>query len=323
MSKLTFLIGTYTNGDSKGIYKATFDTYDGTMQTPNLYYEIEEPKFIIQQSINVVSTVKKQGKAGLALLDTTHTLLHCKDSVYHEKTTACYVTCRNTTVVSVNYHEGNILIYEVLSGKLHLEHKFSLGLHAKCHQAFFHEQYLFVVCLGLDEIKIYDSELDYEEIKSIPLPKGTGPRQAVLDKDGTHLYVLTEVSNEIYTFKKSRNMDFKGIQINTVLPQGCKTKNASAAICINQDGQHLYTTTRGANIITVFEIERGYLKPAQFVECGGDHPREMKLDPTSSFLLVANRYSNSILSFRLDLTGLIYEQCDEIKVSEPCCIEFI
>lgn len=323
MSKLSFLIGTYTNTGSQGIYKSTFDTYDGSFQTPSLFYEIEEPKFITQQSIYTVSTIKKKEKAGIALLDTTQTLLQKKDTAFHEKSTACHIVCKENTIVSVNYHEGNVLIYDVKNGKLHLQHKFNLGPQAKCHHAFFYQQYLFVVCLGLDKIIIYDSDVDYEEVQTILLPKGCGPRQAIMDQDGTHLYVLTELSNEIYTFKKSRDMNYKGIQINTVLPQGCNKENASAAICMNQDGHHLYTTTRGSNIISVFEIERGYLKPVQFIECGGDHPREMKLDPTSNFLLVANRYSNSILSFRLDLSGLICEQCDEIQVMEPCCIQFI
>lgn len=323
MSQLQFLIGTYTNTGSLGIHKAGFDPYDGRLSKPTLYYEIEEPKFLICDKGQIITTTKKKDKAGLVLLDTNQPLIAKQNSVWHDQSTACFITRRDQTIVSANYHDGTMLIYEIEKNKLELKHKFNLGKQAKCHQVFFHDHYLFLICLGLDEIQIYDIDIDYEKVTSIQFPKGSGPRQAVLDNNGSFLYVLTELSNEIYTFRNVKGMNFQGVQINTVLPKGTKTENMSAAICMNNDGHHIYTTTRGCNIITVFEVERGLLKPVQYIECGGDHPREMKLDPTSNFLLVANRYSNNVLSFRLDLSGLICEQCDEISLPQPCCIEFM
>lgn len=323
MSKLPFLIGTYTDSGSLGIHKATFDPFDGAFSKPALFYEINEPKFLIYNHGQIITTSRQDKKAGIIFIDTNQPLISLKDSAWHDQSTSCFITRKDQLVVTANYHDGSMLIYEIIRDKLELKHKFNLGKLAKCHQVFFYDHYLFLICLGLDEIHIYDENLDFEHIKTIEFPKGTGPRQAILDSTASFLYVLSELSNEIYTFRRVKGMDFQGVQINTVLPKGTKTTNASAAICMNQDGQHIYTTTRGCNIITVFEVERGFLKPVQYIECGGDHPREMKLDPTSNFLLVANRYSNNILSFRLDLSGLICEQCDEIEVPQPCCIEFM
>ncbi len=325
MRQIPFLIGTYTDTESLGIHRAMFYPHDGSIGIPNLFYEIEEPKFLVYQKGQILSTIRKDDTAGITLLDInmTQPLIVCRDCVYHDKKTACYITRKDNIIVSAGYHEGTVHIYEFTKGALELRHTFSYGEHAKCHQVFFHKNYLFVVCLGLDEIKILDENAGFQEIDTIRFPKGTGPRQAVHDRTGTFLYVLSELSNEVFTFRNVKNTNYQGVQINTVLPFDAKKENASAAICIHKDGRHLYTTTRGSNIITVFEIERGLLKPVQFIECGGDHPREMKLDPTAGFLLEANRYSHNIVSFRLDTSGLICEQCSEINVPQPCHIEFM
>jgi 6-phosphogluconolactonase len=100
----------------------------------------------------------------------------------------------------------------------------------------------------------------------------------------------------------------------------------SADIHIRADGKFLYCTNRGvSNTIATFAIAKdGLLSLRQIVSVEGKHPRNFVIDPTSHFLLVANRDTDNIVLFAIDpVTGLLKSTGKEIHIPNPVCLKFL
>jgi 6-phosphogluconolactonase len=82
-----------------------------------------------------------------------------------------------------------------------------------------------------------------------------------------------------------------------------------AALRISADGRFLYATNRGDfQSLSVFAVDgaRGTLELIQTRPSGGRGPRDLVLDPTGHFVLVANQDSGTVAVFRRDQeTGLL------------------
>ena len=56
---------------------------------------------------------------------------------------------------------------------------------------------------------------------------------------------------------------------------------------------------------------------------GGVMPRSFTIDPTGSYLLVANQLSNNVVVFKIDrATGRLSNIGKEVKVDTPVCLKF-
>jgi 6-phosphogluconolactonase len=67
----------------------------------------------------------------------------------------------------------------------------------------------------------------------------------------------------------------------------------------------------------------GTLTPVQTVSSGGKTPRNFAIDPTGSWLLVANQDSGEIVVFRIDRkTGHLTSTGEVLKVPSPTCLKF-
>ncbi len=56
------------------------------------------------------------------------------------------------------------------------------------------------------------------------------------------------------------------------------------------------------------------------VSCGGRHPRDFIL--CGDWLLCANRFSNTVVSFRINEDGTVGEQTDTVEVPEAVSLAF-
>ena len=70
------------------------------------------------------------------------------------------------------------------------------------------------------------------------------------------LYVVSERSNELFTFALSDDLDFRLLsQISVLNPESHSgSENASAAIRLSPDEHFLYVSVRGADMITVISL---------------------------------------------------------------------
>ncbi|KMK77019.1 lactonase family protein [Alkalihalobacillus pseudalcaliphilus] len=344
MSQLTAYVGTYTNGDSKGIYRFSFDPTSGVIDTPELVAELEGPTYLtISQDNQYLYAVAKSDEGGgiAAYQITDNEELEFINSVISDGPSPCHVSLDNdsSTLFSANYHRGQADVYPI-SNYGHLENPSSTVTHtgsgpnqerqekAHAHYAGLTPDGKFVVVcdLGTDKVAIYRLDgqglIPFQEIFVKP---GSGPRHIAFHPNGKYAYVNAELSSEIIVFEYKHG-ELKEIQTVGTLPEDFLGDNTSGALHLSNDGKFIYVSNRGHDSVYVYEIDEstGMITFRSSVTSGGEHPRDFIFDPSGKYMFVANKDSSNIVMYiKDDNTGRLTKTEKEISIPNPVCIKFL
>lgn len=157
-----------------------------------------------------------------------------------------------------------------------------------------------------------DRTLRLERLFDIPAPAGSGPRHLAFDKDGSHFYVITELSNEIlvYAMPDCTSPDDRPVLLQR-LPVGDRTfpTQAGGDIQLSPDGRHLYATLRnGGDGLVIAEVQPdGQLRRIGF-QTTGAHVRDFFFLPEGlppgEFMIIFCKNGHCIQLYRRDaVTG--------------------
>ena len=265
-----------------------------------------------------------------------------------EQDCPAYVTGDGEFWYTANYHDGGIRIYKltetsnfpgneklptaILTGEdaaggekncgnalanLQLIHKLETGRESGCHQIILAGPFLLACCLVRDQILIYDRTRNWQQVGTIDFPKGTGPRHGIFTRDGQTLFVVSELSNELFVFQNLKLVSAQPLLEQNDLPA------AAAAIRLSPDEKFLYVSVRERNVICVFALAGITATKIQEAPCGGDHPRDLVLTPDGKFVLAVNRYPGSIVSFSRDqASGKIGKAVSSITIPQAVSVVF-
>ncbi len=305
-------LGTYTAPGSLGVYRFQFDPATGALGALELLCLAPDAKYAALAENALFAPVRRGGRAGLLAVDrTTGAVL---DELLLEEVPACYVAVHGGRVYTANYHEGSVLSYDWDGRRLTPVRRLTIAPKAGCHQVLFHGSTLLVPCLELDEMRLFDLDRDWVPVGAIPFPPGSGPRHGVFR--GDRLFLVGERSCQLFTLRAGTWAIEQAVPIPSA--------GAAAAVRLSSDGRFLYTSTRGADLLSVFRVDRARPELIQQVPCGGKHPRDFTLSPDGRHLLVVNRTSGGLVSFGLDPeTGLIGAICGRVDCAEgvSVCLE--
>ena len=327
MNTLTGYIGTYASPESLGIYRFTMDLDNGNLSKPELYYGALDCKYLSLHGTLLAAPRKRDGQAGICLLDTAGGGASLAGEAFYETAPACYVTQDDACIYTANYHEGCILVYRKSPDSLTLAKRIDIAPKAGCHQILFHNHYMLVPCLLLDTVKIYDCSRDFAPAGELRFEEGTGPRHGIFDKDHKMLFLVSELSNQLFVYSLAADTPSGPAitleHVYPLLPGDAKYKEppASAAIRLSPDGRFLYVSTRFADIISVFYIDGCQLKLVQQTGSGGVHPRDFTLTPDGQYLLAVNRTKGGLVSFRINPeTGCLNGPCSQVPAPEAVAV---
>ncbi len=291
---------------------------------------------------------KVNGRAGLAVVNVATDPLQVVGEYGEEQDCPAYVTGDGEFWYTANYHDGGIRIYKltetsnfpgneklptaILTGEdaaggekncgnalanLQLIHKLETGRESGCHQIILAGPFLLACCLVRDQILIYDRTRNWQQVGTIDFPKGTGPRHGIFTRDGQTLFVVSELSNELFVFQNLKLVSAQPLLEQNDLPA------AAAAIRLSPDEKFLYVSVRERNVICVFALAGVTATKIQEVPCGGDHPRDLVLTPDGKFVLAVNRYPGSIVSFSRDqASGKIGKAVSSITIPQAVSVVF-
>jgi 6-phosphogluconolactonase len=158
----------------------------------------------------------------------------------------------------------------------------------------------------------------------INLPAGSGPRHLTFDKRGRWLYLLTELSGEIFMFPTKDPS--RWLEKQSIIAEGYSGKIEAADIQIHPTRNYLYASNRAeANEIVIFKMDarNGSLTFLQRTSAEGSGPRSLLISPDGRFLLAANEQSNTITVFQISASGRLQYTGSQIKVNKPTCLKWL
>lgn len=313
-------IGTYTTGRSQGIYRFTFDPDTGTLSEPILFAAVRNPKCVARKGSILASAIELEGRAGVALWDARHPCTPPFSMCCPEKQTPCHLRFSGSSLLAANYHEGLFTVYRTDSHNLSCATQIACGEKAGCHQSLGRRGFILVPCLEQDQVRIFDRKFSPRGV--ILFPTGSGPRHGIFHPKDRTLWMVTERSHELYHFNYA-DTRYQLLQQVSILPKDHPEYAASttAAIRLSPDGRFLYTSTRGADIMSVFALDADGAHLIQQVPCGGKHPRDFILSDDGRYVLVLCRDSDNLFSFPRDAeTGKLGEIVSHIHVPEGSSI---
>ncbi|MEP1487974.1 MAG: lactonase family protein [Algibacter sp.] len=333
--KTTLYVGTYTNGDSEGIYKLDFDTKTGILDNKQLAVKTKNPSFITfsPNKKHLFAVGEGNSSAITAYNVKENGSLDFINAVSSEGKGPCHVTVNKTgnkAAVS-NYSGGTASVFSIdENGKLsEATQVFNHNIEnqkSHVHSAQFYKEDLFVADLGRNAVYNYQLLNNKYELKSSAIVKTTGnpgPRHFALSKSGDYIYIINEYGSSITSVKKTNN-GFEQIDEDSTLRSDYKGNNSCADIHLSKDERFLYGSNRGENSIAVFkrDTKTGTLEKIQNISVHGDWPRNFTLDPTGKFLLVANKKSENISVYSIDKNTGKLTFLHAIDSPSPVCLLF-
>lgn len=341
--KLIGYVGTYTNGDSEGIY--SFQLAANEITDVKVAAALENPTYITISADNqfLYSVIKKGEDGGIASykINENSGELHAISTQLSAGSPPCHVTLddRAESVLSANYHKGTIDYYSSKGGIVEpalstVEHHGS-GPHTRQEKPHTHyagftpdEKYTIAVDLGIDQIIVY--ELIHNQLieKSVlNTAPGSGPRHLVFHPNGQWAYVMTELSSEVISLKYDKdNGRFTQIQAISSIPTDFSENNQGSAIHISSDGRFIYAGNRGHDSIALFAVDQqtGLLSFIEHTSTYGNWPRDFVLDPSENYLVASNQNSSSLTLYRRNCeTGKLSVIQKDVKVPNPVCVKFL
>jgi len=334
------LVGSYTAGQSQGIYRLDFDGATGQINPATLQViNSENPSWLtLSKDQRRLFVVNENGPgqadpvgrvSSFAIDPKSHalTLINQVQSLGFEPTHSSLSNDGSHLFVS-NYSVaedpgGTLAVLPVAAdGKLQAvvqmsshpasrvnpERQMSAHVHSTVPSP--DGKFVFSNDLGADKIFVYrfDPKANPEQPLTpatpafVQLPPGSGPRHLLFSADGKHAWLSMEMSAQVAVFDYHDGKLVQTQMVELAAGQPVSDK-AAAALHASADGKFLYVSNRGtANQVLVFAIDpaTAHLKELQRRGVEGDHPREFSLDPSGKFLLIANQKSNQIVVVERD-----------------------
>lgn len=339
-----FYVGTYTNGDSRGIYEYKLD-HLGKLTKIGLVAETNNPSFLAKtrdgKTLLAVDETNKNGMGFIKSFRIEKDTLTFKSKSNSGGAHPCFITVNdNNQVLVANYTGGNVGYLNLynesnLTKLLDVQQHKGRGItdrqkSAHAHSTWFNPTKNEIISLDLGTNELWFSKIDSKENKLIlsspcklKMAAGAGPRHLTFHPNNKWFYVLNELNNTICLVKEIN--DFYAVT-NTIsmLPEKFSEFSKGADLHISDDGKFLYASNRGHESIVIYKVNKdnGSLNLVGFEPVKGKNPRNFSLSPNNKFLLVANQDTNNIVSFlRDEVTGKL-TFISEVSAPNPVCILF-
>ena len=339
---LIAITGSYTNDDSSSPKIYTVDDF-GNLAATTIFGEVPQPSHLTQCLANkTIYAVSEMGSPGaIVALQIRDASLVEIDRVPSFGSFPCFVECDNKHVYAANYGSGDLVRYEIRPDGTFGPNTWHLtlsgdGPHARQDSSHPHcavlgpeGSRLYVCDLGTDELLVFDNEgrsgarqLNVDQV--VQMESGSGPRHLVFHPADPVLFVVCELSNTLdVLIADSHSNSLTRHQSVSVFPKESSTPNLAAAIRVHPSGERVYVSNRGDDSVSTFRYDKSS-KRCELIEttpCGGSDPRDFVLDPSGSWILVANQSSNTISRLELDPQTLVPHNPHVVaELSSPTCI---
>jgi 6-phosphogluconolactonase len=326
-------VGAYTEpsyGSADGIAVFRFDLDTGALHPVQTVTGVVNPSWLTldaqQQILFAANEVEQGGISSFARDRATGELRPLNEQRSHGAD-PCYVSLAPSGrfALVANYTGGTIAVLPVAAdGQLEeatcVIHHQGSGIRPEQdgpHPHMIHPtpdgRFVLATDLGTDQVLVYRLDTATGQLTpnedgpaAVLEDPGSGPRHFAFAPGGRTVYVLNELNSTVtvYDYAPERG-ELRARQVVSTLPDGMDglaIGNSCAQIAVSPDGRFVYGSNRGHDSIAIWAVEQatGELRPVGHEATRGKTPRNFSLDPTGSWLLVANQDSGAIIPFRRD-----------------------
>jgi 6-phosphogluconolactonase len=349
-STYDLIIGTYTKGESRGIYVYRFYIETGKLAYLNQIEDVSNPSYLTVSANNkfvyAVNENSPNGSVSAFKFDPGTGKLELINSQQTGGSPAHVSIDKDQKNVFVsNYGSGSLVVVPInkdgslgaptqtiqnKGGSVNKDRQAEPHVHSATLSP--DEKHLFVADLGTDKVNIYryrDSKvpaLTPVTPAFVSAKPGSGPRHMDFSADGKFLYVVQELVAAVTVYSVD-GAKLTEIQTVSMVDANYKGKVSAADIHVSPNGKFLYASNRGdGDEIVTYEISpvTGQLRFIDRFRTLGKSPRNFIIDPTGKFLIAGNQNSNTVNVFTIDQkSGRISPTRNSINIDMPVCLKLV
>lgn len=345
MTEFVAYIGTCNVRGSEGIYAVGVDTQRGALRristapSTNSGYLAVAPQadFLYCTYENMVFDGRANGGVGAYRLDRDTGAISFLNRQPTGGQLPCFISLRpdgKEAYVS-SYLTGSLSIHAIApDGSIEAPRKVIQhepmgdvvpGVH--CARPTPDGRYLCVVDVKLHRLVFYDiagGRFDVADMHQLPPPYTVRPRQIVFR--GDVMYLLTEVTNEVYAYRYDPNAGrfLTEMQRIAIYPSDRDLpRSFSACIKVAPGGGTLACSLRGYDLITTFAASgEGLLSRPVYNRPTGVFPRDFAFTPDGTHILAGGQKSDTLELLRLEQDGRLVPVCRDFPVPATFCVAF-
>ena len=156
----------------------------------------------------------------------------------------------------------------------------------------------------------------------LKLPPGAGPRHLEFHPNNRWIYVLNELNSTI-SLIDYQDGKFKLLHSLSTLPDNFDKTSYSAAVRLHPNGRMIYTSDRGSDTISAFEIDdQGNLTRVQTFGDGLGWVRDFNVTPSGKYIVAGNQKASNVALLRLNADGTIDQYVSSLETPNPTCFVF-
>lgn len=320
-----FYLGTYTKRESKGLYSVSLNTEKKELFDLKLENEANNPTYLDSSSNELVFLSGKDGMGGITYTNGSITLYN-----HPEASVPCYVAMNKDIILTANYHAATLVAYKVTEGNLEIldivEHnKKDDEKKSHIHYSDWSKdrKYILACDLGKDQLLTYKLENNkFEHISTYTTSEGAGPRHILFHPTLDVAYLICELDASIEVLSYSAESgSFKFIEKINLL-ESKDSKKWAAAVKLTKDGQFLYATNRGFDVIIAYKVlENGNLEFISSYETKGSVPRDFELSTDENFIVIGHQESDNLSLFERKSDGSLQLISSDFFAPEVVCVK--
>ena len=343
-------IGTYTTGDSEGIYTYRFDAGTGALERLSVIGGISNPSWV---------EVSPSGRYLYAVGEETHGVIKAYAidpatgalTYLNEQLTGGQVPCHisvdptESYALLANYGSGSVAMLPIQAdGSLapltgFVQHQGS-SIHPvrqtgsarpldhsrrrqrpRLRPRSRHRQ-----AAGLRP-RPGQRHAGAHHVPWVRTPAGAGPRHFDIHPNGQFAYLINELASSITVLRYYADLGVFGeIETVSTLPDDFDGETTCADIHVAPSGKFVYGSNRGHDSIAMFAIDQatGRLTSLGHESTQGQTPRNFAIDPSGTWLLAANQDTSTIVTFRIHpQSGHLHPTGQVTNIPNPVCIKLL